>query len=199
MIIKCYNEKHPYLLFIDLEFNDKTLIQFAGLLFKKIDDEVYQLKSSYNQYITAKVCYPFMEYTNITNNFLESNGIPLKDAVSFIYEDFLNNVPLNELQVISHGLKNDRIVLQNNGINLSNYNGKPIDGYCTFNNAKRILNRVKNLKATDLAEECGYYLHNAHNAFNDVWAEVAIFTYLKKVEKQQQQQIQEVKTTNEIS
>ena len=40
MIIKCYNENHPYLLFIDLEFfnnKDETsahLVQFAGLLFK---------------------------------------------------------------------------------------------------------------------------------------------------------------------
>lgn len=42
MIIKCYNEKHPYLLFIDLEFFSSKkegvvqnhLVQFAGLLFK---------------------------------------------------------------------------------------------------------------------------------------------------------------------
>jgi hypothetical protein len=40
------------------------------------------------------------------------------------------------------------------------------------------------LTLSDLAEECGYYLHHAHNAYNDVWAEVAIFTYLKKIEAQ---------------
>ena len=37
MIIKCYNENHPYLLFIDIEFDNTHLIQFAGLLFKHID------------------------------------------------------------------------------------------------------------------------------------------------------------------
>ena len=72
-----------------------------------------------------------------------------------------------------------------NGIEFTHKtNGEPIDGYCTFNNAKRILGRVNHLTLADLAEECGYYLHAAHNAYNDVWAEVAIFTYLKKIEAQ---------------
>lgn len=34
MVIKCYNENHNYLLFIDVEFNDRELVQFSGLLFK---------------------------------------------------------------------------------------------------------------------------------------------------------------------
>lgn len=59
MIIKCYNENHPYLLFIDIEFDNTHLIQFAGLLFKRIDtDGSYQLQTSINQYVSAKVGYP---------------------------------------------------------------------------------------------------------------------------------------------
>lgn len=191
MIIKCYNEKHPYLLFLDIEFNNRDLVQFAGLLFVLIDtDGTYQLMRSCNQYITTKVCYPFMEYTNITNDFLTENGITLKDLKTIIFDDFLYDVSLNELEVISHGLKNDRIILQENGINLSTYGVEgtkimPIDGYCTFNNSKRILGRDTRLTAMDLAEESGYYLHQAHNAYNDVWAEVSIFTYLKKIEAQE--------------
>lgn len=184
MIIKAYNENHNYLLFIDLEFSNQKLVQFAGLIFKKIDNETYQLMRSINTYITQKVCYPFMEYTNITNDFLIENGIPLEDAKSLIEEDFLGNVPLNEVKIISHGLKNDRIVLNASGINLSSYKGKPIDGYCTYMNAKKILNRQNHLTLVDIAEESGYYLHSAHNAYNDVWAEVGIFTYLKKIEMQ---------------
>ena len=197
MIIKCYNEKHPYILFIDIEFNNQTLVQFAGLLFKKIDDECYQLYRSCNQYVTTKVCYPFMDYTAITNNFLDENGIPLKDLIELIFNDFLADIDFDDLEIISHGLKNDRLILNANGINLSNYVAqpskkvKPIDGYCTFNNAKRILKRVGHLTVADLCRESGYYLHNAHNAFNDVWAEVAIFTYLKKVEEQQLQEMED--------
>ena len=195
MIIKCYNENHPYLLFIDLEFfNSKTkdnenvnhLVQFAGLLFKWIDTDTYQLMRSCNEYVTDKVCYPFAEYTAITNNFLAENGIPLKDLILSIKEDFLGDVPLNEVLLISHGLKNDRIVLSESGLNFSTYDDiHPIDGYCTFENARKILQRKEHLTLTDIAEECGYYIHHAHNAYNDVWAEVAIFTYLKKIEEQE--------------
>ena len=189
MIIKCYNENHNYLVFLDIEFNNRDLVQFAGLLFKRIDDEVYQLMRSCNQYIATKVCYPFMEYTSITNNFLESNGVSLQDVQAIISDDFLAGVDLQEVLVISHGLKNDRITLLQNGINLSfrdNNKKLPVDGYCTFNNAKHILERDNKLTAKDLAEECGYYIHQAHNAFNDVWSEVAIFTYLRKIEKQKE-------------
>ena len=184
MIIKAYNDNHNYLLFIDLEFNNQNLVQFAGLLFNKIDAETYQLSRSLNTYISQTVCYPFMEYTSITNNFLTENGIPLDDARELIMHDFLKDVPLNELEIISHGLKNDRLVLFNSNINLSTYERKPIDGYCTYNNARRILKRSEHLTLTDLAEEAGYYLHSAHNAYNDVWAEVSVFTYLRKIEKQ---------------
>ena len=184
MIIKCYNEKHQYLLFIDLEFNNRDLVQFAGLLFTWIDDDTYQLMRSCNIYVSQKVCYPFAEYTSITNNFLEENGVPLADAKQLINE-FLEGVNLDDLCIIGHGLKNDRLVLIENGLEFTHKSNKqPIDGYCTFNNAKRILGRQNHLTLTDLADECGYYLHQAHNAYNDVWAEVAIFSYLKKIEAQ---------------
>lgn len=193
MIIKCYNENHPYLLFIDLEFfnnkiKDETnnhLVQFAGLLFKWIDTDTYQLMRSCNEYVTEKVCYPFAEYTSITTNFLTENGVPLKDLILSVEEDFLKDINKEEILVISHGLKNDRLVLIENGLNLNFTNNKPIDGYCTFENARRILKRKEQLTLTDLCNECGYYIHHAHNAYNDVWGEVAVYTYLKKIEEQE--------------
>ena len=184
MIIKCYNEKHEHLLFIDLEFNNQDLVQFAGLLFKNIDEDTYQLENSCNIYIARTVCYPFAEYTAITNNFLIENGIPLKDA-KLLIEDFLEGINLDDLCIIGHGLKNDRIILNNNGIEfIHKTNGKPVDGYCTFNNAKRILGRENRLSLADLCLECGYYLHHAHNAYNDVWGDVAVYSYLRKIEEQ---------------
>ena len=184
MIIKAYNEKHSYLLFVDLEFNNGVLIQFAGLLFQRIDEETYQLARSYNAYVTDTVSYPFMEYTSITNTFLTENGVPLKDLIIFLEDSFLKDIDLNNTLLISHGLRNDRLVLENNGIFLLKDNGTAVDGYCTFNNAKRILKRNNKLTLADIAEECGYYLHQAHNAYNDVWAEVSVFTYLRKIEEQ---------------
>lgn len=192
MIIHCYNEKHKNLLFIDIEFDHRNLLQFAGLLFQLIDDSGnYQLCRSINQYRNPdeKVCYPFIEYTGLTGNFLAENGIPLESLKGVIFEELLEDIPLDSLEIISHGLKNDRAVLLDNNINLSTYtdscgNNHPIDGYCTFKNSQRILRRKQNLKEGDIAEEAGYYIHNAHNAYNDVWGEVAIFTYLKKIEQQ---------------
>ena len=105
--------------------------------------------------------------------------------IASIEEDFLRDIPLQEVLVISHGLKNDRLIMLENGLNLSNVNGQPIDGYCTFENARKILDRKENLTLQDIAEECGYYLHQAHNAYNDAWAEVAVYTYLKKREEQE--------------
>ena len=119
MIIKTYNENHEYLVFIDIEFNNRELVQFAGLLFKRIEDETYQLMRSCNQYVTTRVCYPFMEYTSITNSFLEANGVSLKDVQTIVFDDFLADIDLKDVMVISHGLKNDRLVLLQNGINLS--------------------------------------------------------------------------------
>lgn len=195
MIIKCFNEHHKYLLFMDVEFNQRDLVQFAGLLFQRIGwDGTYQLKKSCNIYITQKVCYPFAEYTNITNNFLAENGVTLEDTRTFLTDDLLGDVDLDDLLLISHGLKNDRLILLDNGIGLSKSDGKVVDGYCTFNAAKRILERQNHLKLEDLASECGYYLHHAHNAFSDVWAEVAVYTYLKKVEEQKKEE-----TTDETS
>ncbi len=188
MIIRAYNENHNYLLFIDLEFNNQKLVQFAGLLFKRIDVETYQLMRDVNIYITQTVCYPFMEYTNITNNFLKDNGVTIEDAKALIMDDFLSDIPLNELEVISHGLKNDRLVLLTAGLNLSTAENKSIDGYCTYMNARRILGRSNHLTLVDIAEESGYYLHAAHNAYNDVWAEVGVFTFLKKIEAQKGEQ-----------
>ena len=188
MIIKCYNESHPYLLFIDLEFCNKEkttqLIEFSGLLFKNIDDNTYQLMSSYTGYVTEKVCYPFAEYTAINNNFLEENGIPLKDMIDIIMNDFLGKIPLNSLRDLSEFKDGLVFKYRDTNKNLSTYNEKPIDGYCTFTNARRILERSNHLTLNDIAEEAGYYLHNAHNAYQDVWAEVSVFTYLKKMEAQ---------------
>lgn len=181
MIIKCYNTNKEYLLFLDIEFNNLDLVQYAGLLFHRIDDETYQLMRSCNLYITTQVCYAFADYTSITNNFLRENGIPLDSAVDIIENDFLEGVQPNQLMLISHGVKNDCIVLERAGLNID------CDKYCTFTNARRILQRTDQLSLEALATESGYYLHHAHNAFNDAWAEVSVYTFLRKVEEQEKQ------------
>ena len=187
MIIKCYNEKHPWLLFLDIEFDQLQLVQFSGALFKRIDDDTYQLASTITQYITASVSVYFQDYTKITQDFLATNGIPLDSLKDLIFGEVLKDIDMKDILIVSHGLKNDRLVLKENDINFNYYldtdgKTKPVDGYCTFNNAKRILNRDKKLKLEDIAEEAGYYLSCAHNAYHDMWATISIFTFLKKID-----------------
>ena len=112
----------------------------------------------------------------------------MADAIAYIQEEFLGDVDKDDLMIITHGLKNDRLVLKENGLQLVKNNGSSVDGFCTYNAARRILRRENHLSLEDLCNECGYYLHHAHNAYNDVWAEVAIYTYLKKIEKQHEEE-----------
>lgn len=182
MIIYAHKTKMPYLLFIDIEFDQSTLVQFAGLLFKSIGDGVYQLARSCNKYVKHKPSYPFTQYTGLNAQFLNEYGESLQEVQDDIQQVFLDGIDLNEVAVISHGLKNDRLILKSNGIDLLTSDRGLIRGYCTFSNAKRVLRRHTNLKLSDLCLEFGYSLNGAHSAFNDVWGTVAVYTCLKKLE-----------------
>lgn len=177
MVIYVKNETHPYILVFDIEFDKDILVQFSGLLFKRIGDSIYQLAGSYTQYVKHKPSYPFTQYTGIRKDFLENNGVTKEDIKLGVLEDLIGNIPLKDILIVSHGLKNDRKILLKNDIDLTE-----CDGWCTFNNAKTILNRGKNLKLDDIAAEAGFYLDGAHNAYHDAWATVSVLTYLKKLE-----------------
>lgn len=184
MIVCFKNEKHPYVLIFDIEFDKEVLIEFAAVLFQKIAEDLYAPCRTINQYVSHIASYPFQKYTGLTSDFLIENGIGSKDLVQLVEDEFLKDIPLSELLVVSHGLKNDRIVLDNNFINFKydRLTMQPIDGYCTFNNARRILKRQDQLKLGDIAKECGFYPINEHNAYSDVWSTVAIFSYLRAME-----------------
>lgn len=184
MIIYTENTSYPYLLFFDIEFDQQQLVQFAGLLFKRIGDNIYQLCRSCNQYINHKPSYPFTQYTGLTKQFLSENGTRTTDVIQVVLDEFLKDIPKDKMLVISHGLKNDRKTLLENKLNLS-YDErtlKDIPGYCTFSNAKTILKRNEHLKLNELATECGFYLDGAHNAYHDAWATVSVFCWLKKIQ-----------------
>lgn len=169
MIIYFHGEKHSYVLTFDIEFDMNNLVQFAGILFKNLGDGKYFTYRTLNAYVKCSPSYQFQRYTGLTTNFLQNYGVTLKDLVQQVEDDLLKDVDKTELLVVSHGLRNDRKVLLENFINL-NYDSvtiNPIDGYCTFNNARRILGRKNNLKLEDVAREACIYPDNSHNAFAD--------------------------------
>lgn len=170
----------------DAEYNEGDLIQFAGIMFKKLEPEIYQISRALNIYVklpdNIKMNYFIEEFTGITKTFLDEYGETPEKAAEQI-NNFLD-CGSEDLLIVSHGLTNDRITLDNNGINIYD---KKINGLCTYNAAKRILKRDKNLTLTEIANEAGMFSSAKHNAFNDAWATVAVFSLLCKLDKEEKE------------
>jgi len=168
MITVFKNIDYDHVLMFDAEYNEGDLIQFAGLLFRKINKDIFQIEKSFNAYVKleeGKYVNRFIEkFTGITNSFLDSFGITLEEAKEGIKE--LIDVE-GSLLIVAHGLENDRRVLLGNDIDLYLRNDEVIDGICTYNAAKRLLNREKNLNLTDVAADAGLFLTHGHDAFHD--------------------------------
>jgi len=195
MLILFKNVKEENILIFDAEYNEGDLIQFAGILFKRINKDVFQISKSINFFVKLedekKVNYFIERFTGISNQVLDEFGIDLDQAIIEL-DFFLDGI--TDLLVVSHGLYNDRITLENNGFNLFEKGDIVYKGFCTYNNAKRLLNRDKKLKLEDLAEEAGLFLSGYHDAFKDTMATTAVFSLLCKFESEQKEE----KKKNEI-
>lgn len=182
MLILFKGIKTDNVLIFDAEYNEGYLIQFAGILFKRVGKDVFQVSKSINTYIqleeNEKMNSFISRYTGITDNFLRSFGVPLDKGIELI-EDFLQCE--GTLLVASHGLHSDVITLENNNVHL--YNEKT-SGLCTYNMAKRILKRGSRLCLSDIAIDAGMFIQNGHNALDDTWATVAVFSLLCKLEQE---------------
>lgn len=181
MLVVFKNIEYDNVLIFDAEYNHGDLIQFAGVMFRKIYKDVFQISKSYNTYVqleSDQKINPFIiAITGLTDDFLLEKGIDLESAVTAI-NDLLEVE--GSLLVVSHGLFNDRMTLESNGIYLY---GDGVHGMCTYNAAKRILKRDKDLKLYQIASEAGLYSNECHNAFDDTWSTIAVLSYLCKIEE----------------
>jgi DNA polymerase III epsilon subunit-like protein len=178
--------KQQNVLVFDSEYNEGDLIQFAGILFLQIEEEIFQISKSINIYVKLEnggsINRFIQDFTGISDSFLCENGLSLADAKIAI-DNFLDCK--GDLLFVSHGLTNDRTTMENNGIDFYNIKDKIITGYCTYNSAKRILKREKKLTLEDIAAEAGLSLSNKHNAADDAWATVAVFSLLCKLDSEE--------------
>ena len=172
-------------LVFDAEYNESQLIQFSGILFRRIEEDIYQVSKSLNMYVRLQEgkINPFIErFTGINDIYLETFGEKIEDAKEKIYD--LIDVE-GSLVLASHGLTNDRRTMLNNDIDLYlNKQNEAIDGLCTYNAAKRLLGRDKKLTLEDVAADAGIFLSNGHNAFDDAWATISVFSLLCKLEEE---------------
>ena len=191
MIVVFKGIENSQVLVFDAEYSEGYTIQFAGMLFRKIEKNTFQIEKSLNVYIRLpegiEVNRFIRDFTGITDSYLDTFGVDLKNAKEMIGE--FATVPEHDLLVISHGLTNDRRTLMNAEINLyHDLDGKEIQGLCTYNAAKRLLKREKRLRLEDVAADAGVFLGNTHNAFDDMWATVSVFSLLRKLEEEQKRE-----------
>lgn len=171
-----HNVNNEYILFLDTEFDQMHLVQFAGLLFRRVEDNFYIPYRSLNTYIQYPVGGAFMRYTGITDKFLEHHGVTLLDFACQLQDDLLNGIS-DDILLVSHGLSTDLHVLQSSGIVIPH-----TKEFCTFEQGRRILHRQNCLSLEDIAIEASIYPITEHNAIADAWLTVGVFDYLKNIE-----------------
>jgi len=186
MIVLFKGIDYPHVLIFDAEYNEGHLIQFAGVLFRRIEKDTYQIEKSLNIYVklTEGKINPFIkDFTGITDSFLAKYGETLADAQKQIQE--LIDFPAGEILVVSHGLANDRMTLVNNGIDFYlDKNENEIIGHCTYSAAKEVLKRDKKLSLQDISLESGIFLGNDHSAFHDAVATISVFCLVCKLDEE---------------
>jgi exonuclease I len=179
MVVFFKGIKHQHIFVCDIEYDRSKIVQFAGLLFKNIDmkNSLYQIAGSINVFLQHDNIDPhIVKYTGIDRSLLKSVGKTDQDFMTQ-YKTLFANVDLDNTLFASHGSKNDRKILKDSGLV-----SLPKHSFCTYRNAKRILNRSVDLTLFKVAEEAGYFLDNAHDAFADAWATVAALSFLLKID-----------------
>jgi len=167
--------KHKYVMVADVEYDYARVLQFAAIVLQREDGpgDVYRIISSINAYIEQTYLSKRAEqYTGITLAKLQEWGIPMGTFIE-TYDDFYEDIDMEQTVFVSHGAKNDRKVLREAGlVNL------PAHSYCTYKNGKTALKREKTLRLTDMAEESGYCMDNAHDAFADARATLHVLSFV---------------------
>ena len=170
--IQMNNVPQDNIIIFDIEYDQKVLIQLATLILSKHESNMFQVEKSINVYIdpNQSISSFFMNYTNITNDYLRHNGIDLAGARALALEVVSNVDPENTL-LVGHGLDNDLDILCRNGIDWNIFNHR----YDTYKNAKQLLCRDSFLTVKDIAANDCFYMFNEHNAYADVWGTLHAF------------------------
>ena len=174
------NTQYNNIIFFDIEYDGSLLVQLAFLILTKTAPNMYTVSKSINLYVNSSqpLSSFFTRYTHITNDFLCDNGIDLAVAKTLVEESLLD-IDLNNCLLVSHGVKNDAEILKRNNFALS----KIKNHYCTYNMARKLLQRNSKLGLADIAAEDGYFMFNAHNAYADVWGTLHAFCFLQNLEQ----------------
>ena len=153
MKIQLKNIKQNKIIIFDVEYDQNLLVQLATLILSKVEPNIFELQESINIYVKPNRSLNnfFIKYTNITDEFLCDNGVDLTVAKQLVDEVVFNS-SLDDMLIVSHGIKSDLQLLQSNGIDLI----KIPNQYCTYQASKRLLKRNEHLTLKDVAAEGKY-------------------------------------------
>lgn len=186
MIVLFQDVDYDNVAVIDAEYSEGDLIQFAGIMFRKIGESLYQTSKTENIYVKLEkgksVNFFIQDFTGITDAYLEVYGQTLTEAKKNILE-FLDVE--GTLALVSHDIRNDNDMLYGIGIDLEKHARALI---CTYRLAQLIYGEAhgQKLNLGYLAEEAGFKHSNNHNAMDDVWATTAVFSLLNKLKMEKE-------------
>lgn len=176
MIIYLSDIDKPYVCAFDLEHDQGRLLQYAGILFKRVGINLYQICRSVNFYIKQEKLSAFIEnFSHIDLDFIKTYGITKEEGQKLL-NDFLKDIDSEDVLFVSHGVCQDYLTLKENNF----YLGDVVQTLCTYELAKEVLDRKNNLTVSDIAQECGYMNPCNHNAYGDAFSTVVILSYLLK-------------------
>lgn len=173
MILFLEGMEKPHICAFDIEHDQGRLIQFAGIIFQNVGGNLYQISRSLNVYIKQPYLSEFIStFSRIDEDFINMYGVELEEAQEQ-FNSFIDG--LDDILFASHGIFQDSLILKENGIQLGAY-----DHLCTYELAKRVLDRKNQLSLNSIANECGCMNVGNHNAYGDALTTAYILSFLLK-------------------
>lgn len=167
----------PYIMSIDIEYDNNEIIQIGSIVVKNIGENLYQPYKSLNLYVKKDILSKFIQdYTNITKSFLDEYGED-EDNAKRIWREYISEFAYDDLLIISHGIHQDIMLMNECGFNIEGY-----ENWCTYYYSKCVLKREWQLSLSDIIEECGLIPISEHNAYADALSTLNIFSFLLKLE-----------------
>lgn len=169
----------PYIMSIDIEYDKNRIIQLGSILLKHIGHSIYQPCRSLNVYIqTPKVCQFVQDYTNITQEFLDTYGVSKEEAIQQ-WLAYNEGLAADDVLVVSHGIHQDSLLMRDFGFNIDTY-----EHWCTYNHSKWVLERENALTLSEVLKEGGLIPVGEHNAYADALATLNVLAFLLKTEEE---------------
>lgn len=169
----------PYIMSIDIEYDKNRIIQLGSILLQRIGHNIYQPCRSLNVYIrTPKVCQFVQDYTNITQEFLDTYGVSKEEAIQQ-WLTYTNGLAADDVLVVSHGIHQDSILMKEFGFDIDSY-----EHWCTYNHSKWVLERENFLTLSEVLKEGGLIPVGEHNAYADALSTLNVLAFLLKMEEE---------------